>query len=97
MPTSLKKMHNKWHRDLARYWSANPITHYEVLMPGCFGTYGLAPAHSRRRFKIKTKDQFFQVVAACQFCHQYLDQKMTPDECEAKVKEIIASRQTEQI
>ena len=92
MTTSRKKLHNSWERDLAKLWRSNPITFCEVRFEGCYGTYGLAPAHSMRRGRIDTKEKFFEVVAACKFCHDTLDQKMTPDECLEKVREIIAAR-----
>jgi hypothetical protein len=61
-------------------------------LPGCFGTYGLSVAHSKKRRFIRTKEEFFQVIAACQFCHQQLDEYMTHAQMEAKVLEIIENR-----
>lgn len=90
--TPRKRQHNAWNRQLSAYWKQNPIETCEVRFEGCFGTYGLGPAHSLRRFKIRTKEEFFEVVAACMKCHETLDQKMTPEACQAKVREIIHNR-----
>jgi hypothetical protein len=88
---------SKWRRELSAYWQQNPITTCEVRFKGCWGTYGLAPAHSRKRRKIESKDQYFEVVAACLYCHRKLDEQMSQDEMEATVKQIIANRITEEI
>jgi hypothetical protein len=87
------KERNRWHRELSAHWQKNPITVCEVRFKGCWGTYGLAPAHSRKRRKIESKDQYFEVVAACQFCHRKLDEQMPQDEMEAAVKRIIEQRE----
>jgi hypothetical protein len=89
------KERKRWHRELAAYWKQNPITTCEVRFQGCFGTFGLAPAHSRKRRMIENKEQFFEVVAACQFCHRKLDEQMSHAEMEQTVKQIINNRQTE--
>lgn len=86
------KRHRAWHRELAARWAANPITYCEVRLPGCFGTYGLHPAHSLKRRFIDSKEKYFEVVAACNFCGSYLDEKMSHDEMERTVKRIIESR-----
>jgi hypothetical protein len=44
---------------------------------------------------IENKEQFFEVVAACQFCHRKLDEQMSHAEMEQTVKQIINNRQTE--
>lgn len=89
------KERKRWQRELSIYWQANPISYCEVRFTGCFGTYGLAPAHSRKRRMIENKEQYFEVVAACQFCHDQLDQRMTHEEMEWAVKDIISNRITE--
>lgn len=86
------KKHKPWHRELSAYWQANPITYCEVRLKGCWGTYGLSPAHSRKRRKIETKEQYFEVVAACGFCHRFLDEKMSHEEMEQTVKAVIQQR-----
>lgn len=90
------KRHAKWHRELADYWKANPITYCEIRFDGCFGTYGLAPAHSRKRREIENKEQYFEVVAACLFCHRRLDEQMSHEDMEKTVKEVIAKRESQQ-
>lgn len=92
MTTSRKRLHNNWQRELSQYWQQRPIEYCEVRLEGCFGTFGLAPAHSRKRREIETKDQFFEVVAACLNCHRKLDEQMSHEEMEATVKQIITSR-----
>lgn len=93
MVTARKRQHNIWHRELAEYWKQRPITYCEIRLPGCFGTYGLAPAHSRKRREIETKEQYFEVIAACTFCHNFLDQQMSHEQMERTVKEVIANRE----
>lgn len=83
----------RWQRELSAYWQQHPITYCEVRFEGCFGTYGLSPAHSKKRFDIETKQEFFEVVAACQKCHERLDQKMSHAEMERTVKRIIEQRE----
>lgn len=61
-------------------------------MKGCFGTYGLAPAHSKKRREIENKEDFFEVVAACSRCHEKLDQEMTHEEMRDTVRRIIHNR-----
>ncbi len=88
-----RKAHRGWHRELARHWQNRGVIEYcEVRLTGCFGSYGLSPAHSLDRDEIHTKEDFFEVVAACGFCHTALDQKMSKDERLAIVKELIAAR-----
>lgn len=74
------KLHRPFHRALAKQWAANPIEYCELRFPGCVGTYGLAPAHSRDRRDIKTRDEFFEVVAACEKCHFHADREMPKDQ-----------------
>jgi hypothetical protein len=86
----------KWARELAEHWRDRPRPEYcEVRFQGCFGTYGLAPAHSRKRRKIESKAQFFEVVAACLFCHRQMDEKMSHDEMESTVQRIIKQRESQ--
>lgn len=87
------KERRRWQRELAAYWKASPISYCEARLSGCVGSFGLSPAHSKKRRFIRTKEDYFEVVAACQNCHQQLDQKMSHTEMEAKVKEIINARQ----
>lgn len=90
------KKHQAWHRELSRHWQANPISYCEIRFDGCFGTYGLAPAHSRKRRLIENKEQYFEVVAACLHCHRILDEKMSHEAMEIKVKEVIKNRESQQ-
>ncbi len=87
------KERKRWHRDLSAYWQQHPITTCEVRLPGCFGTFGLAPAHSKKRRDIHTKADYFEVVASCLHCHRILDEQMSHDEMESTVKKIIELRE----
>jgi hypothetical protein len=93
--TPRKRLHNKWQRELSAYWQQNPITYCEVRLKGCFGTYGLAPAHSKKRYDIKTKEEFFQVVAACLSCHRVLDEQMSHEDMQTHVLQIIQQRESQ--
>lgn len=86
------KRHRPWHRRLAKKWAANPITYCEVRFEGCWGTYGLSPAHSKDRDEIRNEKDFAECVAACGFCHRQLDQKMSKEDRLATVKDIISRR-----
>ena len=89
---STAKQRRSWHRELSDHWKRREITTCEVRFPGCWQTYGLAPAHSRKRRHIENKEQYFEVVAACQFCHRQLDEQMSHEDMEKTVKQIIADR-----
>lgn len=87
--------HRAWHRELADHWKRKGVIEYcEVQFDGCTKTYGLAPAHSKDRDDIHTKEDFFEVVAADSHCHWILDRVMSKEDRLAKVKEIIARRDT---
>lgn len=77
---------------MSAYWQSHPVTYCELRFPGCFGTYGLAPAHSRDRRDIHTAADFGEVVAACEKCHWHIDREMPKDERLRIVKEVIANR-----
>jgi hypothetical protein len=57
------------------------------------GTFGGALAHSEKRRYILTREQYFEVVYACQKCHDHMDLKMTHDEMRALIQRIIKGRQ----
>lgn len=88
------KKHRPWARELSQYWQRKGVIEYcELRFEGCFGTYGLAPAHSKDRRDIHTKADFFQVVCACSFCHNVIDRQMPKDERLRIVKETIQRRE----
>lgn len=87
------KKHKPWHKALAAKWKAQPIEYCEVRFNECVGRYGLAPAHSLDRRDIHTKEQFFEVVAACEKCHWKLDREMPKDERLRIVRETIQKRE----
>lgn len=90
---STAKQRRRWHLMLKAQWQGKEITTCEVRFDGCVGSFGLAPAHSRKRRLIETREQYFEVVAACQKCHEILDQNMSHETMEATVKSIIAKRE----
>ncbi len=87
-----KKTHNKWDREAKKWLSRLQIDYCEVRLKGCMGSFGLTPAHSKKRRKIRSAEAYAEIVAACAYCHPYLDQKMSHEEMEATVKRIIRSR-----
>lgn len=53
------------------------ITHCEIGLTGCMGTFGIAPAHRHPRTwyrgTVELLASFVQWVAACQYCHDKID------------------------
>ena len=88
----VSKRHRPWARALAEKWRDVEITQCEAKFKGCINMF-LSPAHSRKRIDIHTKEQYFEIIWACEKCHNRLDQKMTHEMMEATVKEIIEKRQ----
>lgn len=87
------KERQRWHRELSAYWQEKgPIEYCEFRFPGCFGTYGLAPAHSKKRRFIDSKEEYFEVAAACLHCHRELDEKMSHSDMKQAVKDAIRRR-----
>ncbi len=64
----------------------------ELGFDGCMGTFGLALCHSKKRRYVYTKEDYFEVVAGCVKCHEFLDNRCSHDEMERIVKEIIEAR-----
>ncbi len=88
------KKHRPWARELSEYWQRRGVIEWcEVRLTGCFGRYGLSPAHSKDRDEIDNKAEFFEVVAACKRCHDHLDQRMGKDERLELVRELIEKRE----
>lgn len=84
----------QWAKELSEYWQAKGTIDYcELRLPGCVGTFGLAPAHSLDRRYIHTREQYFEVLALCQKCHWIVDREMPKDERERLFKEVIANRE----
>lgn len=82
----------KWEATLKREWATKGINYCELRFPDCMGTFGLALAHSKKRRYIYTKSDYWSVVLACQKCHEVLDLRMSHEDMETTVKEIIESR-----
>jgi hypothetical protein len=81
-----------WARELKTWFATLGIESCEVRFEGCMRTFGGALAHSLKRRFINTREQYFEVCYACQFCHDILDNKMSHADMETKVKEIIEKR-----
>lgn len=86
------KLHRKWHKELMAEWSRKDINFCEFGFDGCMRTFGNALAHSRKRRFIDSKEAYWEVGLACQKCHEVLDQKMTHEEMEQAVKDVIDRR-----
>lgn len=82
----------QWARELKAWFATLGIESCEVRFEGCMRTFGGALAHSLKRRFIHTREQYFEVCYACQFCHEILDNRMSHAQMEAKVKEIIERR-----
>ena len=92
------KLRRKWGRELSQHWQSKGVLQYcEIRLPGCFGTYGLSPAHSKDRDEIHTREDFFEVVCSCNYCHQYADQKMAKEDRVELFKAIIQRREDAEI
>lgn len=82
----------RWTKELNKWFLTLGIYSCEVKHKDCLGGWLCGLAHSRKRRKIENKEQFFEVVLACVKCHEWLDNILSHEEMEAKVKEIIAKR-----
>jgi hypothetical protein len=57
----------------------------EIMLPGCLGTFGLAPAHRHKRDFYRGVAEYLadynQWVGACQHCHELIerDKKLTAE------------------
>lgn len=60
--------------------------------PGEFDRTILDLAHSRKRRKIENEEQLAEVALLCRSCHNMVEYKMTHDEMEQTIKEIIRRR-----
>jgi len=94
MKSTRSRQTAKWHHELIRWWVLNDMPRTcELRYAGCMGRFGLALAHSLKRREIHTREQYFEVVAACQKCHERLDLKMSHAEMQTAVKAVIAGRE----
>lgn len=62
-----------------------------------FGRQILDLAHSKKRRMIQNEEELAEVALLCRSCHNHIEYKMTHDEMEATVKEIIRSRNGESL
>jgi hypothetical protein len=89
-----KKTHewSKVRQDIYAELAEIGITSCEIRNEGCLGSFTLGLAHSLRRRFINTKEQLYETILACQKCHEYIDYKLSKDECESLIKSIIDDR-----
>lgn len=84
------KRTDKWNRvraKLKKKFEAMGITRCEV----CFGTFGLAFAHAKKRRFIQTDDDWEEVALLCQPCHEKIE-FAGHDKMYESVTKIIANR-----
>lgn len=83
----------RWDKELKEWWK-NEVGIFvcELRYAGCMNDFGFALCHSKRRRFIKTREDYFEVVGGCVFCHNILDTQFSHDLTEQIVKHIIANR-----
>lgn len=87
------KQHRQWAKELKEWWVERGYPRYcELGFEGCMGTFGLALCHSKKRRFIYTKEDYWEVCAGCVKCHEVLDLKMSHEDMERTVREVIARR-----
>ena len=59
------KNHRRWNKKLIEFFIENDIVHCEK----CGGTFGIAPAHSKKRRFILTEEDYMEAALLCQPCH----------------------------
>lgn len=81
-----------WQRELSAYWQERGMPNYcEVRSAKCINIF-LTPAHSKDRGDIYTKQDFFEIVWACEKCHFWADREIAKDDRLLLFKEIIENR-----
>lgn len=86
------KERQAWQKELSAYWQERGMPNYcEVQAIVCINIY-LSPAHSKDRFDIYTKEDFFEIVWACEKCHFWADRSISKEGRLLLFKEIIANR-----
>lgn len=70
------KMNQKARRMIADIAEERGLNTCEVKLPGCMKTFGIAPAHRKRRRFYKSAEEladYNEWVASCVKCHQRID------------------------
>lgn len=62
---------------------------------GDFARQILDLAHSKKRRMIQNEEEMAEVALLCRSCHNHVEYKMTHDEMEQTIKEIIRRRNSE--
>ena len=83
-----KAKHNKWAKELKKWFEKSSIRWCEKCGTT---TPPLDIAHSRHRYDIKTRDQYFEAALICRACHKAIDSQKHEPTMEA-IQALIASR-----
>lgn len=78
------EMNRKARNRIAEISEEKGLTVCEIKLPGCMKTFGLAPAHRRKRIYYHTAEELAdenEWVAACNHCHGIIEdsRKLTED------------------
>lgn len=60
-------------KNILRDFESRGIISCELRLSGCLGNLFLSLAHSRKRRNIKTAEDLYEVVLACQNCHEIIE------------------------
>lgn len=69
-------MNKESRRMIADIAEARGLTECEIKLPGCMRTFGLAPAHRKKRVYYQTVEELAdenEWVAGCQHCHNLIE------------------------
>lgn len=86
-----KKLHTKWHVELKQHF-------HDILgdIPYCENCNSTKPpldmAHSRKRFDIHTREEYFHAAMLCRACHNSFELGKTHQEMFELVSEVINKR-----
>lgn len=81
----------KVRKELKKRFEWAGITTCELKMRGCWFNDGLSFCHSKKRRKMQDLD-IWRVCLGCLHCHGILDEKMSHEEMEQTVENIIEKR-----
>lgn len=74
--TNRTAMNKEARRMIADIAEAKGLTECEIKLDGCMRTFGLAPAHRKKRVYYRTAEELAdenEWVAACQHCHSTIE------------------------
>lgn len=83
-----KVAHTRWHKELKKHFHIK-----QGDVPYCERCNSTKPpldmAHSRKRFDIKTREEYFHAALLCRACHNYCELGRTHQEMFNLVSEVI--------